>query len=54
MTFSRKHYRAIAKIIKNAGNKDQIVLDLAEMFKEDNWKFDFQKFAKASGILAER
>jgi hypothetical protein len=50
-SFSRRHYRAIAPIIRNAETKYQVAQDLAKMFSEDNDRFDFRKFFKACGIL---
>jgi len=50
-SFSRKHYRAIAELIKNAETKYQVAQDLAKMFAEDNDRFDYQMFFKACGIL---
>jgi len=50
-SFSRRHYRAITEIIRNAKTKYQVAQDLAKMFSEDNKRFDFKKFFKACGIL---
>ena len=49
--FSKRHYIVIAEAIKNAENsKYAVAQDLAKLFAEDNERFSFQKFAKASGI----
>ena len=45
-SFSRKHYRAIAEIIKNVETKYQVAQDIAKMFSEDNDRFDYMKFFK--------
>ena len=52
MSLSRKHYQAIADIIRTRGtsNKNQvenIKSDLAEYFQEDNPRFDKERFWKA-------
>ena len=55
---SRKHYRMIAKIIKDNEvgivgtndlylRKDNIINDLILMFEDDNYLFDRDKFVKA-------
>jgi hypothetical protein len=49
--FSKRHYVVIAETIKNSENsKYAVAQELAKMFLEDNERFSFQKFAKASGI----
>jgi len=49
--FSKRHYVAIAETIKNAeNNKYAVAQELAKMFQEDNERFSFKKFAKATGI----
>lgn len=49
--FSKRHYIAIAETIRNSKNsKYAVAQELANMFQEDNERFSFQKFAKASGI----
>ena len=49
--FSKRHYIAIAETIKNSENsKYAVAQELAKMFSEDNERFSFKKFAKASGI----
>jgi len=55
---SRKHYRMIAKIIRDNEvgivgtddlylRKDNIINDLILMFEDDNYLFDRDKFVKA-------
>lgn len=51
---SRKHYKAIAKIIVDAGYKwlyrKRISNDMADYFATDNPQFNRQKFLDACGI----
>ena len=51
--FSKRHYEAVAKVIDNMinGNSspDNIIDDFAEMFAEDNERFDRARFEKAAG-----
>jgi hypothetical protein len=52
MTLSRKHYQAIADIIRTRGTSNEnqvenIKSDLAEYFQEDNPRFDKERFWKA-------
>jgi hypothetical protein len=53
--FTKQHFIALAKMLKetDANSKQQLALDLAKLFKEDNKKFDSKKFFKASGLLLE-
>jgi hypothetical protein len=53
--FTKKHYEAIAKLIKEstAQTKYQLAQDLAKLFQQDNERFSFKKFAKACGITTE-
>jgi hypothetical protein len=53
--FTKKHFEAIAKLIKesNAETKYGVAQDLAELFSEDNPRFDGARFFKACGILLE-
>jgi hypothetical protein len=49
--FSKKHYVAIAEIIRNSENsKYSVAQELAKLFQQDNERFSFAKFAKACGI----
>ena len=49
--FSKRHYEAIAKVIREAENtKYDVALKLAEVFQADNERFDFKRFAKAAQI----
>ena len=59
MTMTRKHYRLIAKLIKDNTiihnnkpmkstiNKDCLIVDLCVMFKDDNKLFNSDRFIKA-------
>ena len=51
--FTKQHFKALAKLIKetDATTKQQLALDLAKLFSEDNPRFDSKKFFKASGLL---
>ena len=52
---SRKHYRTLARIIKDNTmqdtqpilNKDSFILDVCDMLKEDNSLFNRQRFIDA-------
>ena len=49
--FSKRHYEAIAKVIREAENsKYAVAEELAQVFQEDNKRFNFRKFAIACGI----
>ena len=55
---SKKHYKAIAEIIKNATlrtdplliSRGDLMRDLCAYFKGDNPNFDSYRFARASNI----
>lgn len=47
-TFTRQHYIAIANILKNANDKDEIVEALADLFASDNPRFQRDKFIRAA------
>lgn len=51
--FTKQHFQALAKLIKesDATTKQQLALDMAKLFSEDNPRFDSKKFFKASGLL---
>ena len=51
-TFSKKHFEAIANLIKtsDAQTKYELAQDLAKLFATDNPRFKVQKFFKACGI----
>ena len=53
--FTKQHFIALAKLIKesDATTKQQLALDLAKLFQEDNSRFDSRRFFKACGILLE-
>ena len=51
---SRKHYKAIAQTIKDNSNKDidvvdkdGLINDLCDIFKQDNNRFDYDRFVSA-------
>lgn len=48
--FSRRHYQSVANILKTAKTKDEIAIQLANMFEEDNPLFLRDKFYSAAGI----
>ncbi len=50
--FTKRHFVAIAKLIKesNAEGKAELAQDLAELFSEDNDRFNVSKFYKACGL----
>lgn len=55
--FTRKHYRAIAKILKNhddfierVNKYTSLCNDLADYFASDNPRFDREKFLAACGV----
>jgi len=45
---SRKHYEAIAKVLKENNASSQLILDLAEVFENDNSNFNTKLFLQAS------
>jgi hypothetical protein len=55
MTMTRKHFEAIAEILKYNSNKthpavfSKMVLDFAELCAKENENFNVQKFHEASG-----
>jgi hypothetical protein len=53
--FTKQHFIALAKLIKetDATTKQQVALEMAKLFKEDNTNFDSIKFFKACGLLLE-
>ena len=48
MAMSKKHYEAIAEALKNNFATSDLILDLAEIFENDNSSFDVSRFLKAS------
>lgn len=53
MTLSKKHYEKIAKIVSNLNkeaDKEGIVKVLCTYFKEDNQRFDADRFKVACGL----
>ena len=49
---SRKHYKAVAEILKYTDEKQDIMLKLADMFEKDNPNFDREKFIDACLVMA--
>ena len=53
--FTAQHYRAIARIIANSGHTESgfpaMIEALAEMFQQDNIKFDRERFVNACNIM---
>lgn len=47
MSMSRKNYEAIAKILKEAKYRDNIIDDLADYFEDDNPNFNRDRFIAA-------
>lgn len=45
--FSKRHYCAIAEIVRNSKTKNQIVENLVFLFSKDNPRFSQKKFSKA-------
>lgn len=61
MSMSRKHYVAIAAVLKDwriedldlgGAVSDDIAKDLAKLFKQDNIHFDRERFLNACGVEA--
>jgi len=52
MAFSRQHFQKFADLLKKMHGKDQEMLatELIQMFREDNPRFDAERFAKAAGL----
>ena len=55
---TKKHYKAIAQVIKNSTiifksmnkqviNKNELINDLCDIFKQDNNRFDYDRFINA-------
>lgn len=51
MSLSRKHYKAIAEIIRVCKTKNEVMECLANYFEEDNAWFDRFRFYEACGYL---
>ena len=45
--FTRRHYKAIAKIIKTSSTHDNLIVGLINFFCDDNPKFDRKRFLEA-------
>lgn len=48
---SRKDYVRIAAIIKARGSDVDLANDFADLFEEDNERFDRERFLTACGVL---
>jgi hypothetical protein len=48
-SFSKKHYNAIASILKNASSVDDVRNELANLFEKDNPLFNRDRFITAAG-----
>lgn len=59
--FERRHYEAVAQLLGTRYKRSEynpagqayvklVMLDFVELFKQDNSKFDVQRFAKAAGL----
>lgn len=44
MSLSKKHYKAIAEIVGKTKDKEMLVAGLMDYFKEDNPRFDYERF----------
>lgn len=47
---TKKHFTAIAEILKNSNDKKQIITELARFCKTQNSNFDTYRFKKACGL----
>ena len=47
---TRKHYEKVAEIVKEATTRAKFAKELAEMFAEDNPRFDEARFYIACGV----
>lgn len=47
--FTKRHYEAIARAIRQSETKIDLVANLMEIFKMDNSNFDSTKFLEACG-----
>jgi hypothetical protein len=47
--YQRRHYNDISKILKFTHAADDIIMEFASLFTQDNNNFDFIKFLEASG-----
>jgi hypothetical protein len=60
MTMTRKHFEAIAEILKYNSNKthpavfSKMVLDFAEMCAKENQNFNVEKFYEASNYVVPK
>ena len=48
--FTRKHYKAIAEILKQHKVNSEVVADFARYFAADNERFNKQQFYNACGL----
>ena len=50
---TKKHFKAIAEIIKYSEDKQDIMIKLANYFAQENPRFDRERFVDACLIMAE-
>lgn len=53
MSLSKKHYEALAGILKAHKAEYELVKSFVEMLKDDNPRFKENKFYEASGVIIE-
>ncbi len=46
---SKKYYQKIADILRNSATREEIIVEMAVFFKDDNPRFERFKFLEASG-----
>ena len=52
--FTRKHFQAIAKTLKDNKASSQMILDFSSMLVDTNPRFDHHKFIVASGYYGDK
>ena len=53
MTLSKKDYIKIAEILKASTSKKDIIINLANFFKDDNPAFNYELFFKAVDVRVD-
>lgn len=48
--FTRKHYKAFADILRETHANSETITEIAKYFKQDNDRFNKDKFYEACGI----
>jgi hypothetical protein len=46
-SFTRRHYRKVAALLGSSGVGDAVVWDFCGMFRDDNARFDCERFWEA-------